>query len=152
MAVDNAWECNLAATWEVWNGDDHALIKDSLPVVHPQPSNVVPVKKKSKYIIPDNQRSVRCFFSPKPKPNSNLRQQSSSDDDDGPWLDCEVWTEAELNKMLRERKILLLKKYYQSQSLCKNEVSVSGDMMSKVCVVPDEEFKIRQPVQLSVKV
>ena len=100
-------------------------------MVHPQPSNVVPVKKKSKYIIPDNQRSVRCFFSP--KPNSSLRQQSSSDDD-GPWLDCEVLTEAELNKM-----------YYQS--LCKNEVSVSGDMMSKVCVVPDEEFKIRQPVQ-----
>ena len=136
VAVDNAWECNLAATWEVWNGDDHALIKDSLPVVHTQPSNVVPVKKKSKYVIPDNQRSVRCFFSPKPKPDSKLRQQSSSHDDDGPWLDCEVLTEAELNKM-----------YYQSQSLCKNEVSVSGDMMSKVCVIPDEKFKIRQPVQ-----
>ena len=108
IAVDNAWDCNLAATWEVWSGDEHIPINNSMPVRHTQPSHVDPVKKekKSKDIIPDSQRSVRCFFSPKPKPTSNLRQQLNCD---GPWLEGEVWSEAELNKMVRERKIHMLK-------------------------------------------
>ena len=58
-----------------------------------------------------------------------MRYQPTSDD---PWLQCKMWTEAELNKMLRERKILLLKKYH-----------TSADMEKRVLPAREENETVR---------
>ena len=175
VAVDRAWECNLAALWEVWEGDVHLLNPPNVtsnipPLTLPQRNyrvgeeqqQAVPVKRgrKSEQQISGNQRSVRCFFPSTTKPKQTVSQPTLGKTDD-PWLE---WTnalsDAELNKMLRERKIHLLKKYFQadnplklsrsesyvigpdiksgSQTVDQDQGSVSGDGLSRVCAIPSK--------------
>ena len=120
VAVDRAWECNLAALWEVWEGDIHLLNPPNVtsnipPLTLPQRNyrvgeeqqQAVPVKRgrKSKQQIPGNQRSVRCFFPSNPKPKQTMSKSTLGETDD-PWLE---WTnalsEAELNKMVLTLKV-----------------------------------------------
>ena len=167
VAVDRAWECNLAALWEVWEGDVHLLNPPNMnshsPINIPQRNGMVgqeqqqavPVKRGRKEIA-GNQRSVRCFFLPTSKPKQTTLRET--DDSGLNWTDA--LSEAELNKMLRESKIHLLKKYFQkdnplklsrsdlcksgpdnkseSQTVDQDQVGVSGCELSRVCATPSK--------------